>query len=200
MTSKSPSRGRPRSFDRTAALEAAMTVFWEKGYTATSMSDLCGAMRIASPSLYAAFGSKEQLYIEAIRHYRELGVPCMCRALDSAPTARLAIEAFLKFAAQALTAPGRPSGCMVVLSSVASEGLPALGKIVAAERRSMVKLLEARLRRGVQEGDLPPATDLKVLARFYLTLHQGMSIQARDGATRKELEAIVTTAMAAWPG
>ena len=199
MNSKTSSRGRPRAFDRTAALEAAMRVFWQKGFTATSMNDLCEAMGIGSPSLYAAFGSKERLYAESLRHYGEKGVPLMKGVLESEPTARLGIQAFLKFAARALTYPERPSGCMVVLSSVASEGVTGLADMVVDERKKVLRLVEARLQRGIKEGDMPPATNVKSLARFFITVHQGMSIQARDGASRKELEAIGTTAMHAWP-
>jgi AcrR family transcriptional regulator len=199
MTSKSPSRGRPRAFDRDAALEAAMIVFWQKGYTAASMNDLCKAMGIGSPSLYAAFGSKESLYAEAIAHYGNLGAAQISTVLESAPTARLAIESFLLWAADVLTSPGKPQGCMVVLSSVAGEGLPDLGKIVCGKRQDMIQVLQARLQRGIADGDLPATTDTESLARFYITLHQGMSIQARDGATREQLESTATTAMAAWP-
>ncbi|RYD28556.1 MAG: TetR/AcrR family transcriptional regulator, partial [Verrucomicrobiaceae bacterium] len=95
MTPEKSTRGRPRAFDRTAALDAAMGVFWRKSYTATSMNDLCEAMGIGSPSLYAAFGSKEQLYAEAIRHYNEKSGPILRDAVESAPTARLGIEAYL---------------------------------------------------------------------------------------------------------
>jgi AcrR family transcriptional regulator len=199
MTLKSPSRGRPRSFDRDAALDAAMLVFWQKGYTAASMSELCSAMGIASPSLYAAFGSKPQLYAETIRHYGELGASQISQILESAVTARAAIESFLLWAADILTAPDKPQGCMVVLSAVAGEGQPELGKIVAEKRRDMVDVLQARLRRGIHDGDLPAHTDTGSLARFYITVHQGMSIQARDGATRQQLEATARHAIAAWP-
>jgi AcrR family transcriptional regulator len=199
MSTKKSSRGRPRSFDRAAALAAATRIFWQKGFTATSMNDLCEAMGIASPSLYAAFGSKEKLYAEAIRHYGDMGTPKMREALESAPTAREGVEAYLRFSARGLTTPGGPLGCMVVLSSVASEGVCGLGDMVVEKRRRALDLLTARLQRGIKEGDLPPKTDVTALARFYLTLQQGMSIQARDGATTKELDLVATAAMQAWP-
>ncbi|MEK7951282.1 TetR/AcrR family transcriptional regulator [Luteolibacter soli] len=199
MSEKTTTRGRPRSFDRTAALDAATRVFWQKGYTAASMNDLCEAMGIGSPSLYAAFGSKEQLYAEALRHYGERGAPQLFEALESAPTAKLGIEAFLRFAARVLACPDNPAGCMVVLSSVASEGVTSLAEMVVQARKTSLKLLEARLQRGIKEGDLPKGTNVKALARFYVTVHQGMSIQARDGTSTKDLDAIATTAMQAWP-
>lgn len=199
MSKKTSSRGRPRSFDRTAALAAATRVFWQKGFTASSMNDLCQAMGIGSPSLYAAFGSKEQLYAEAIQHYGKMGTPLLRDALESAPTAREGVEAFLRISARELTSKERPPGCMVVLSSVASEGVTGLAEMVVESRKKSLGLVMARLRRGVKEGDLPPKTDVKSLARYFLTLQQGMSIQARDGATARELDLVATTAMLAWP-
>lgn len=199
MPEKTATRGRPRAFDRSAALEAAMRIFWQKGFTAASMTDLCDAMGICSPSLYAAFGSKQELYAEAICHYGERGGALLREAMNSAPTARLGIEAFLRLSAQSLACSGRPSGCMVVLSSVASEGVTELAGVVLSERKKALEMVETRLRRGIKEGDVPPDTNVKSLARYFVTLHQGMSIQARDGATPRELDAVVTTAMQAWP-
>jgi AcrR family transcriptional regulator len=199
MSEKTTSRGRPRAFDRTAALDAATRVFWQKGFTAASMNDLCEAMGIGSPSLYAAFGSKEQLYAEALRHYAGMGVPLLLDALESAPTAKLGIQAFLRLSARSLTCPERPLGCMVVLSSVASEGVTGLADMVVEQRKKSLKLIETRLRRGIKEGDLSRETNVKALARFFVTVQQGMSIQARDGATSKELDAVAVTAMQAWP-
>lgn len=200
MSEKTSSRGRPRSFDRTAALSAATRVFWQKGFTASSMTDLCKAMGIGSPSLYAAFGSKEQLYAEALRHYGTMGTPLLRDALESAPTAKEGVEAFLRISARVLTSPEKPLGCMVVLSSVASEGVTGLADIVVAGRKKSLGLVTARLQRGIKEGDLSPKTDVKTLARYFVTLQQGMSIQARDGATASELDRVATTAMLAWPG
>ncbi|MDB6076914.1 MAG: comR 1 [Akkermansiaceae bacterium] len=199
MSEKTTTRGRPRSFDRTAALDAATRVFWQKGFTAASMTDLCTAMGIGSPSLYAAFGSKEQLYTEAIRHYGDTGSPQIGAALESAPTAKLGIEAFLRFSARTLACPANPLGCMVVLSPVASEGVIGLADMVLEERKRSLQMVEARLRRGIREGDVPRKMDVKALARFFVTVQQGMSIQARDGATSRELDAVATTAMQAWP-
>lgn len=199
MSEKISTRGRPRSFDRTAALEAATRVFWQKGFTATSMNDLCEAMGIGSPSLYAAFGSKEQLYAEAIRHYGDMGIPQISDALESAPTAKLGIEAFLRFSARSLSCPERPLGCMVVLSSVVSEGVTGLSDMVLEERKKSLKMVVARLQRGIKEGDLPRKTKVEALARFFVTVQQGMSIQARDGASSKELDAVATVALQAWP-
>ena len=86
-------RGRPRRFDRQAALERAMEVFWERGYQAASMTDLTEAMGINSPSLYAAFGSKEELYREAIGHFAATESDAILAPLLEAATARAGLTA-----------------------------------------------------------------------------------------------------------
>jgi len=190
--------GRPRGFDRDAALNDAMLVFWRKGFLATSMIDLCEAMDIRSPSLYAAFGSKESLYIEAIERYVSNVRPLVWGQLEVALSARAGIEALLQASSGML--PGVadfPSGCMVTL---ASEECP--GNIVEAVRRARLDglaLIRGRLERAVASGELPKTTDLGRLSRFYLGVFQGMAIQARDGASPEELAGLVDVAMAAWP-
>ena len=114
--------GRPREFDRDAALEAAMLLFWRKGFAATSMSDLCDAMGISSPSLYAAFGSKEALYLEAVEHYvRTLGPPVWDKLAEGA-TARAGIENLLIAGTESLPkSRATPAGCMAMLAAVGDE-------------------------------------------------------------------------------
>ena len=116
-------RGRPRSFDRAAALHRAMEVFWARGYDGASMADLTAAMGINSPSLYAAFGCKEALFREALELYETGEGGSASRSLQEAPTARAGIEAMLRENAVAYTAPDRPPGCMIVLASAV--GIPA---------------------------------------------------------------------------
>lgn len=192
-------RGRPRAFDREAALQAAMTVFWEKGFTASSMTDLCQRMGINSPSLYAAFGSKEALYTEAMAYYVKKFSPLIWAAIEQAPTARAGFEAFLMGSARELTGTTWPTGCMLTLSTVASEGEGCLGEQVIAARQGALTVLEARLHQAVAEGELPASVDIKGLARMFSCVQQGMSVQARDGASREELEAVAAAAMGAWP-
>ncbi|MGO4173527.1 TetR/AcrR family transcriptional regulator [Bosea sp. TAF32] len=194
-------RGRPRSFDRQFALQRAMEVFWDRGYQAASMSDLTGAMRINSPSLYAAFGSKEELYREAIAHFAATESDDILSPLQDAPTARAALEGYLMASAETFTGPGRPPGCMVVLSAVNAVGVgEETSRILREMRAGSVTMIEKRLIRAVAEGELPASLDLRALASYYVTVQQGMSIQARDGASRAMLEAIVQGAMAAWDG
>lgn len=196
-------RGRPRAFDRDGALLAATRLFWRKGYAATSIADLTEAMGIGSPSLYAAFGSKEALYAEAVRHYGALRGPRVWDRFERAPTARQAVEALLMDSAAALTSPseyGDPPGCMVTLSAVGSEGCSELGTLVRGLRAEALAAIEARVARAVTKGELPGSVDLSGVARFVLAIQAGMSIQARDGATRSELEAAARVAMAGWNG
>ncbi|MCI3933381.1 TetR/AcrR family transcriptional regulator [Streptomyces sp. AN091965] len=192
-------RGRPRGFDRETALRRAMEVFWEHGYEATSMTDLTSAMGIASPSLYAAFGSKERLFQEAVELYSTTEGSAMARAFAEVPTARGAVEAVLRENARLYTVPGRPAGCMIVLA--ATNCSPANAPVrdhLATWRRSGAEMMAERLRRGVEEGELPAATDTEAVAAFYTTVVQGMSVQARDGASRATLDKTVDRAMAAW--
>ncbi|WP_437804421.1 TetR/AcrR family transcriptional regulator [Sorangium sp. So ce693] len=192
-------RGRPRSFDRSAALRRAMEVFWERGYEGTSLSDLTAAMGINSPSLYAAFGCKEALFREAVELYTEVEGATTNRALRDEPTARRAVEAMLRGNVEGYVTPGKPSGCMVVLA--ATLGTPENERVrayLAACRRAALDVLRRRLDRGVVEGDVPVGTDTAALAAFYTAVLQGLSLQARDGASREALQAIVDCAMAAW--
>jgi AcrR family transcriptional regulator len=191
-------RGRPREFDRDAALAAAMRLFWRKGFTATSIADLCAAMGIGSPSLYAAFKSKEALYAEALAHYEATYGPLIALPLEGGETARAAIEAFLMASAATLPAADRPGGCMVTLSAVGEEGCDGLGAAVAKARADGLRRIEARLARAIEAGELPATIDSRAIARFYLSVQQGMSVQARDGATRADLEDVARAAMAAW--
>lgn len=194
-------RGRPRAFDRDAALSAATRLFWQKGYAATSISDLTAAMSIGSPSLYAAFGSKEALYGEALRYYGENYEALVWSGFKAAPTGRAAVEALLMDSAAALTGrSGRtePLGCMVTLSAVGSEGHAELGAIVKSARGDGLRRLKERLARAQREGDLNDTADINGLARFAMAVQNGMSVMARDGASREELEAVARHTLAGW--
>jgi AcrR family transcriptional regulator len=194
-------RGRPRSFDRKQALHRAMLLFWEKGFQATSMSELTAAMGINAPSLYAAFGSKDALYREAMALYEEGDGVELSRQIAQAPSAKAAIAAYLMRSAALFTRPGKPAGCMVVLSVVHGAGTSLqTGDALRDARAEAQAMIEARLRRGIEAGELPANCDPPAIASFYVTVQQGMSIRARDGATLPELEAIARAAMAAWDG
>lgn len=195
-----PRKGRPREFDREEALLQAMRVFWARGYEGATLTELQQAMGgIAAPSFYAAFGSKEALFGEAVELYSQtLGAP-MIRGLEERSTAREAIEALLENAVEAFTKPGLPRGCMLVQAAV--NGIPASKSVheyVRGLRERRRKAIRRRLQRGVTEGELPSKLDLGALASFYTTVMDGLAVQARDGASRKTLQVAARCAMAAW--
>lgn len=192
-------RGRPREFDRTAALERAMELFWQKGFEGTSVADLTSAMGIGPTSLYAAFGSKDDLFREAVEHYGRSAGAEIWAAVTAADTAYDAVEAYLMTTARAFTRGDCPTGCLVVLSVLHVNGATeALRADLVDKREANTADLAAILARGVENGEIDAAADTSAIARFYVTVQQGMSIQARDGADRATLEAIARSALAAW--
>jgi AcrR family transcriptional regulator len=192
--------GRPREFDRGAALKAAMVLFWRKGFAATSMNDLCEAMGVRSPSLYAAFGSKEALYLEAIQHYVEMFGPPVWDGLAASASARAGVESVLLAATETLPKSRvTPGGCMAALAAVSDEWPAGIAEVVVKIRMIMLGRLRSRLEAGAANGELPTTTDIDALSRFYFSVYQGMAVQARDGADAAELKGLVAAAMAAWP-
>lgn len=192
--------GRPRSFDREAALQRALELFWRQGYDTTSLADLTRAMRVTPPSLYAAFGSKEQLFLEAKARYDAGTERILAPLLDGVPTAREAIEGFLVAAARAYTDPSAPPGCFVL--SAANNCAPGSARVarVLRDRRTETEArLARRIARGKRAGEIPRTTNPAELAAFYYTVVRGMSAQARDGASARKLLAVAATAMSAWP-
>jgi AcrR family transcriptional regulator len=191
-------RGRPRSFDRETALEKALLAFWEDGYEATSVSDLTRVMDIGAPSLYAAFGDKRSLFEEVVQVYGTRYGSFADRALAEEPTARAAVERTLREAAAAYTEPGHPPGCLVV-HAAANCSTPEVEQSLRDRRNANIAAFEGRIRADVAAGVLPPGTDAAALARHTGAMIQGMSQQARDGASREELEAVAEIALSIWP-
>ena len=179
--------GRPRSFDRQKALDIAVEQFWRNGYEDTTVASLTREMGIAAPSLYAAFGDKDQLFAEAVECYSGINLIQIDAAL-ALPEVHAAIGELMRGYAAAHTDPETPLGCLVLTE-------PRLGD----KREILRKRIERRLARGAAEGDLPPETNSADLAGFLVATLAGMSVRARDGASAEEVNAIAALALAALP-
>jgi AcrR family transcriptional regulator len=199
-TSGSGRRGRPRSFDREEALSAALRVFREHGYEGTSLAQLQEALGgLSPPSIYAAFGSKEQLFKEATDLYHARLQSASGRAIADAKTTKAAVEVVLRCAVVSSTESGEPRGCLLVQGAMTCSNSSAgvqeyLHDLRKESYRAILKLLKA----GIANGELSSRADAPAMAQFYTAFAHGVSVQARDGASRAALMAAVECAMAAW--
>lgn len=195
-------RGRPRAFDRDAALASATRLFWERGYEATSIGDLTDAMGIRPASLYAAFGDKKSLFREVVEGYqRTEAADFVARAFDEEPTLFRAFARALRDAARIYTDPSHPAGCLVIRA--ATNVAPRDAEVEAYLRdirNANVDGFAERMREGVRRGELPDGTDPRAVAQLFATVLQGLSQRAGDGATAGDLLPAVEMALAAWPG
>jgi AcrR family transcriptional regulator len=192
-------RGRPREFCVDQALATALRVFWSKGYEGASMADLTEAMGITKPSLYAAFGNKEQLFVKALDLYEREKLDYVGKALAE-PTARKVAEHLLRGALDNQTSSCEPRGCLGVISSVACGAeAESIRQFVLERGVSARRALVARLERAKQEGDLPSDIDVEGLTSHLYAILQGMAVQAGAGATREELERLIATSLSMWP-
>lgn len=197
-----PSRrpGRPRSFDREEALGAALRLFRELGYEGTSMADLQKALGgLSPPSIYAAFGSKEALFKEAVSRYKSETRARITRALADAPSTKAAVDAMLRIAVRGTTEPDEPRGCLLVQGALTcSPSNSDVQQYLREQRLEGHRALMSRLKAGVAAGDVPPQANVSAIASFYTTVIHGISVQAKDGASRASLMSVVDSAMAAW--
>lgn len=197
MGTETQTMGRPRAFDEQTVLDRAAEVFWRYGYEGASLSALTSAMGINRPSLYATFGSKEQLFQRAFARYQETQLAAVRAALDQ-PTAYGAMEAFLRSSADGLTASHHPAGCLSVQGGLACAPENArISEVLAAGRAATEAAVEQRLRRAAREGDLPDGVEAPALARFVMALSEGHAVHAAAGASRDDLQASVTVALRA---
>jgi AcrR family transcriptional regulator len=191
--------GRPREFDVDKAMERALEVFWRHGYEGATLPALTEAMGINRPSLYGAFGSKEELFRKCLDRYTCAQGDSMARALDR-PTAREAVESLLVATINLLTTAGRPRGCLLVQGALAcGEAAESVRLELESRRAAGLEAIRKRLDQGKRDGDLPPAADCAALALFVTALMQGFSIQAAGGASRKALLRAAEIAMNGWP-
>ncbi|NTJ63937.1 TetR/AcrR family transcriptional regulator [Agrobacterium rhizogenes] len=197
MENSSPrKRGRPPAFDRETVLASARDTFWKHGYDGSSIADLTAAMGITPQSLYAAFGSKAELYRETLDQYRRMPRPEPGNPFQDKLDTVAAFERFLTNSAKIFTAPEHPKGCMIstAVLNCAEENEP-IAHHVASMRLQTLDIFTARIERGIAEGDMRPDADARSLARFLGAIVQGMSVQARDGATTEELLALLSHAL-----
>lgn len=185
-------RGRPREFDTDTALDRAIELFWRHGYDGTSVSDLTASMGIGMPSLYAAFGSKRELFERATDRYTSSRSQLLLDALAK-PTARDVAEAFLEGVIEAATRSGQPAGCFTVQAGLTCSGADHEIAVLLADRRKDTEdALRQRFRDRHIKDTLPDGMTAASLARFVSALAVGINIKAADGVGRRELRALVT--------
>jgi AcrR family transcriptional regulator len=192
-------RGRPRAFDPDVALEAALRVFWKKGYEGTTLSDLTAAMGINRPSIYATFGNKQALFRKALDRYSERMTNYTAEALKE-PTARAVAERLFVGTADLLSCPENPKGCLIVQGALAcGEEADPIRKELISRRAMGEAALRERFERAKVEGDFPAEADAANLARYVMAVMHGMSVQSAGGASRADLQAVIDLSLRAWP-
>lgn len=189
-------RGRPRQFDRQEALETALALFQVRGYEGTSIADLTDAIGVSATSLYGAFQSKEALFEEAVALYQQRDGAFAAAALERPGTTHEAIRNLLGEAAKRYAINGQPGGCFIALGLLScGPDHQAIAQRMTARRIAARDAIKARLDRGISQGELPATTDTAALAAFYAATLQGLSVQARDGASERDLRAIADLAL-----
>lgn len=197
VSEPSKKRGRPVAFDYETALAQAMHAFWQYGYEGTSMSTLMEVMGMNKASIYAAYGSKEDLFKKVLERYVAGPASFIASALAK-PTAAAVVEDFLTQAARALTGEDQPAGCLVIQGALACSADAASVKcLLSGYRQAIETQLTQRFARAIAEGDLHASVDAGALAKLVMTVHQGMSVQAISGTSQAALESVgrLTTAL-----
>lgn len=191
--------GRHREFDIEKALDAALAVFWAKGFEGASYADLTAATGVARPGLYAAFGNKEDMFVKALERYDQLYMGFFPEALRETRSIDV-VRKTLRGTAEVHTGVCTPAGCLGINGALACSNEAEGVRVRLAERRRRAEhTLAERLLRARDEGDLRADADPTALARFVMTITQGMSVQAKAGATREQLLEVAELALAGWP-
>jgi AcrR family transcriptional regulator len=194
-------RGRPREFDAAIALDRVLPVFWRDGFEGASVQALAEAAGVSKPSLYAAYGNKEALFLAALERYGERYGMDRGAALDAEPDGREAVRQFLYAVVDAYTDPDHPAGCLVVTGTTTSDSpaVPdAVRSALCAALRAGAERLACRLARAQHDGQLAPTVAIPALATYFNTLVAGLGVQAKGGASRQELRGVVDAAMDIW--
>jgi len=193
--------GRPREFDETAVLAAAMECFWRDGYEATSVRDLAARMGIAGASLYNAFGDKRSLFREVMRRYAELSMRERIARLESTLPPKQAVRAFLGEIVER-SVNGDRRGCLLVNTALeVAPHDPELGAEVAARLGEIEAFFYRAIAAAQADGSVPPDRDPAELARLLLGVTLGVRVLARSKPQRELLEGVVRPALALldWP-
>jgi len=191
--------GRPREFDVDKALDLALQVFWRKGYEGASMADLTETMGITKPSLYSAFGNKEELFRKALDRYVD-GPGGYVQVALAKPTVRAVAEHLLYESADAVTDPNHPPGCLAVQGALScGDAAESIKQELMSRRAKGEQDLRRRFERAIAEGDLPQGSDAADLAAYLSAILQGMAVQAAGGTTREQLRKIAGMALRTWP-
>lgn len=191
--------GRNREFDVGQALDAALCVFWRKGYEGVSYTDLTQATGVERPALYSAFGNKEALFRRVLARYYEHYLDFFPAALEL-PTSREVVAHILRSAAELHTRYPDRRGCLGVHGALAgSDDAEPIRRALIDARAEGEASLRDRLERAMQEGDLPETANAAALAAFVLAVLHGMAVQAKAGFSRDMLEAIAEQALSTWP-
>jgi AcrR family transcriptional regulator len=191
--------GRPREFDVDKALDLALQVFWRKGYEGASMADLTETMGITKPSLYSAFGNKEELFRKALDRYVD-GPGGYFQVALAKPTMRAVVEHLLFESAAAVTDPNHPPGCLAVQGALScGDAAESIKQELMSRRAKGEQDLRQRFERAIAEGDLPSGSDAADLAAYLSAILQGMAVQAAGGTTRAQLRKIAEMALRTWP-
>jgi AcrR family transcriptional regulator len=194
-------RGRPRTFDIDMALERAVQVFWKHGFQDASMHELTEAMGLSKPSLYAAFGDKEALYLKTLDRYVALLVERHAAVLENEADARTAVAGFLKSLAAMLADPALPGGCFIINGTADCGGSTVPASVELALRDALQAsemMVLQRLKRAKNEGDLPAGAQPEALAAMFGSLIAGLAVIAKSGAPLSKLNTVIDTAMAIW--
>jgi AcrR family transcriptional regulator len=190
--------GRPRTFDADTALDRAVDVFWLQGYEGTAVAELTAAMGVNKPSLYAVFGTKEQLFQQVVRRYAERELAYFREALEQ-PTALEVVRDYLERNAVALTRPDRPPGCLSIQGGLAaSPANSTVTEFLAGSRLAGEQALAARFTQARADGDLPADADPDALARFVMVFSEGQAVHAAAGATSEQLQETAAIALEAF--
>jgi AcrR family transcriptional regulator len=179
--------GRPRKFDEEEALEAAMRVFWEKGYEGASLSDLTQAMGIDRKSMYLTLGDKEALFKKVLNRYNATQLAFVPKAFAK-PTLREFVDDFLNTAIRFWVDKSHPATCMTIQNLAVSEEAQPIRQAMADWRKWRLNTIRDRIERARKEGDLPPDVKPDTFARYLAVIMGGLAIQAASGATLPELK------------